>query len=353
VREVRLVRAADLDLRADDRGTTRVWLALEALQVTGSFHVRGALVALERCAKEGIRRVVAPSAGNHGIAVAYAACVLGLSATIVVPGGVARTKRERIERYGAELIVAKSDRYADVDDLARQTSAASGSAFVPPSDGEDLALGNGASLGIEIVRRFGRVPERVVVPLVDGGLATGLAIGLAAEASRPVERIVWGVQPEARWATGAWLEDGGPQDHIDTDAPTLAEELGRGLSVDSMADARAVIAGIMVAPEAHIGGAMAYAYRDMGMSLEGSAAIALAPVLFGLPPHVRCGDVVVVLTARNVDPERLEAALSGGSIAPGPAAPAQTRRSSGAPDRSRRQAAQRASFVGPDASGRS
>jgi threonine dehydratase len=73
----------------------------------------------------------------------------------------------------------------------------------------------------------------------------------------------------------------------------------------------------MVAAEAHIGGAMAYAYRDMGFALEGSAAIALAPVLSGLPPHVRSGDVVVLLTARNVDPERLTAALAGASMAPG------------------------------------
>jgi threonine dehydratase len=312
VREVRIIRAPDLDLCADDTGTTRVWLALEALQVTGSFHVRGALVALERCAQENSRHVVAPSAGNHGIAVAYAACVLGLSAPIVVPQGVARTKCERIERYGAQLIIAKSDRYADADELARETSAATRSAFIAPCDDENLALANGASLAIEIVRRLGRVPERVLAPLVDGGLATGLAVGLAAEAASPVERSVWCVQPEARWASGAWLEDGSPLDYIDADAPTLAEELGRGLSAGSLADACAVIAGIMVAPESHIAVAMTYAYREMRLPLEGSAAIALAPVLYGLPPHVCRGDVVVVLTARNVDPERLEAALVGG-----------------------------------------
>jgi threonine dehydratase len=237
-----------------------------------------------------------------------------LSATVVVPRGVARTKRERIERYGAELIIAESDRYADADALARRICGAKGAAFVAPSDDDNLALGNGGSLGVEIVRRLGRVPERVLVPLVDGDLATGLAVGLAAESSQPVERNVWGVQPEARWASGAWLENGGPLEHIDADAPTVAEELGRGLSEGSMADARAVIAGVMVAAEAHICGAMAYAYRHLGFALEGSGAIALAPVLFGLPPHVRSGDVVVLLTARNVDPERLTAALAGASF---------------------------------------
>lgn len=312
LREVRIVRAPDLDLLADDAGTTRVWLALEALQVTGTFHVRGALVALERFLQTNVRHIVAPSAGNHGVAVAYAACMLGLSATIVVPRGVARTKRERIERYGAELVLAESDRYVDADDLARERSAAMGSPLIAPSDDENLALGNGASLAIEIVRRLGRVPECVLTPLVDGGLASGLAVGLASETSRPVARRVWGVQPEARWAGGDWLQGGGPLGHIDPDAPTLADEVGRGLSSGSMADARAVIAGTLIAAEAHIGVAMAYAYREMGFALEGSAAIALAPVLFGLPSQVRCGDVVVVLTARNVDLERLEMALAAG-----------------------------------------
>ena len=70
--------------------------------------------------------------------------------------------------------------------------------------------------------------------------------------------------------------------------------------------ARASVAGVLVVSEEHIGAAMAHAYQDMGLILEGTAAIALAPVLFGLPEAVRGGDLVVVLTGRNVDPERLE-----------------------------------------------
>jgi threonine dehydratase len=86
LREVAVVRAPDLDARADRSAGTRVWLALEALQTTGSFKVRGALVALDRVRE---RRgpdahVVAASAGNHGAGVAYAAGVLGLSATVVL-----------------------------------------------------------------------------------------------------------------------------------------------------------------------------------------------------------------------------------------------------------------------------
>src|SRR5271154_2535261 len=70
VREVPLLRAGELDSRADPLGMTRVWLALEALQVTGSFQVRGALVAMASAfeATGGrARHVVASSMGNHGV----------------------------------------------------------------------------------------------------------------------------------------------------------------------------------------------------------------------------------------------------------------------------------------------
>jgi threonine dehydratase len=55
---------------------------------------------------------------------------------------------------------------------------------------------------------------------------------------------------------------------------------------------------------------MVHAYEDMGLVLEGTAAVALAPVLFGLPDPLRGGDVVVVLTGRNIDPVRLDGVLA-------------------------------------------
>ena len=99
LRELALVRARELDARADRAGATRVWLALENLQVTGSFKVRGALVAIasliERSAGS-TPKIVAASAGNHGAGVAYAARVLGARATVVVPTSAPRAKRDRI-----------------------------------------------------------------------------------------------------------------------------------------------------------------------------------------------------------------------------------------------------------------
>ena len=222
LREVPLVRAAELDARADPSGGTRVWLALEALQVTGSFQVRGALVAVEAAAKAH-RRVIAPSVGNHGVAVAYASFLLGVPATVVVPSCIARTKREKIERYGAELVVASSERYEAALAIAKEIAAEQDAMLI--AAGQDAAniVGNGCSLGFEIIRCLGGVPERALAPFGDGGLATGLAWALRSEVVGEAERGVWGVESEAYCTMAASLECGRAVTASDAPGTTLAE----------------------------------------------------------------------------------------------------------------------------------
>jgi threonine dehydratase len=321
LREVPVLRAAELDARADPSGSTRIWLALEALQVTGSFKVRGALCALDRARSRGrARPVVAASAGNHGAGVAYAALTLGLDATVVVPRTAPRSKRDKIAAWGAELVVAPSDHYDDAEALAKEIAAKRGCTFVSPYDDVDVVLGNGASLGFEIVRALGGVPERTLVPFGGGGLATGVSWALWAEqveqadppdpTDRPFERGVWGVQSEAACAMATSLKRGVAVERLAADVRTLAEGLEGGITPDAFARARLAVAGVVVATEAHIASAMAHAYREMGLVLEGSAAVALVPVLYGLPEELRGGDLVVVLTGRNVDRDRLEEVLA-------------------------------------------
>ena len=305
LREVPIIRASDLDTRADPSGATRIWLALEALQVTGSFKVRGALVALDANRPKG--QVVAASAGNHGAAVSYAGNVLGVPVTVCVPRTAPRAKRDKIEQYGAKLVVAASDHYDDAESLAKELAATQGAAFLSPYDDVDVVLGNGVSLGFEIVSGLAGIPERVLVPFGGGGLATGLAWAMQAEGGDASERNVWGVQSEASCAMAMSLERGVAVQRLETGGTTLAEGLEGGISTDGFARASAAVAGVVVTSEGQIAKAMSYAHHGMGLVLEGSAATALVPVLFGLPEAVRGGDVLVVLTGRNVDRERLDA----------------------------------------------
>ncbi|TME96712.1 MAG: pyridoxal-phosphate dependent enzyme, partial [Chloroflexi bacterium] len=84
-----------------------VYLKLENLQKTGAFKIRGALHALLRKdARERANGVVTASAGNHGQGVAYAAQLLGVPATIVLPHGVPLAKLTAIQRTGAEAVLS-------------------------------------------------------------------------------------------------------------------------------------------------------------------------------------------------------------------------------------------------------
>jgi threonine dehydratase len=294
---------------ADGRAHARVWVALELLQVTGSFKVRGALLAMSRLASKGETRVVAASAGNHGAGVAYAARALGLHATIVVPKGAPETKRARIASYGAELVVSPSEGYDAAEREAIALAAERGLPFLSPYDDVAVLAGNGASLGYEIAAALGRSPAVVLAPFGGGGLATGLACALP-------ESRVWGAQSEASPAFARSLERGSAVESLDPE-PTLADGLEGGISKRAFARARAVVSGVVVVGEAAIGAAMAAAYRSLGVTIEGSAAAALAPLLDELPQELRPsegGDLVVVLTGRNVDRARLDAVVEQNRI---------------------------------------
>ena len=77
-------------------------LKLESMQPTGSFKVRGALIALSRLAPG--QGVVTASAGSHGLGVVYATKVLGREATVVVPERASEAKVRSLRRFSARLI---------------------------------------------------------------------------------------------------------------------------------------------------------------------------------------------------------------------------------------------------------
>jgi threonine dehydratase len=304
-----LLRVPDLDRTADPTGRTRVWLALESLQVTGSFKVRGALTALAD-AKERLgagARIVAASAGNHGAGVAYAARALGLAATIVMPADAPEAKRARVLGYGAELVRCPSPYYDDAEAHGRELAARTGALFVSPYEDDLVAAGNGGSLGFEVARALGRKPDILLCPFGGGGLASGLAWAL--DAPDDPSRRVWGVQSEASPAMALSLTKGAAVTRLEGDAETLAEGLEGGISEAGFARARGSVAGVIVVSESDLGRAMSYGLRELGLVLEGSAATALAPLLLGLPSELPVAhegqDCVALLTGRNVDRERL------------------------------------------------
>src|ERR1700689_1177513 len=124
-----------------------VFLKCENLQRTGSFKARGGYFRISRLSEEErARGVVAASAGNHAQGVAFAAELLGVKATVIMPEGAQLPKIEATRGYGADIIM----RGATVDDAveyAREYAAESGAVFIHPFDHPDIVAGQG-TLGL-------------------------------------------------------------------------------------------------------------------------------------------------------------------------------------------------------------
>jgi threonine dehydratase len=167
-----------------------LWLKPEMLQRGGAFKFRGAYTFLSRLSSEArARGVIAPSSGNHAQAVALAARLFGVSATVVMPTTVTAAKRGGAERLGARVVLAGTTT-ADRMGRAMELVDSEGLTLVPPYDDLTIIAGQGTA-GLEIAEDCPDV-DTVLVPVGGGGLSAGVATAI--KALVPNARVV-GVEP--------------------------------------------------------------------------------------------------------------------------------------------------------------
>ena len=178
--------------QVDERTGAQVYFKCENFQRTGAFKFRGAFNALSHfSAAQKSRGVVAFSSGNHAQAVALAARLLGMQATIVMPRDAPAGKLAATRDYGAELVLY--DRHGgDRDAIARQLVEERGATLVPPFDHPDVIAGQGTAAK-ELIEEAGAL-DFLYVCVGGGGLISGCA--LAAAALAPGCKVI-GVEPEA------------------------------------------------------------------------------------------------------------------------------------------------------------
>jgi threonine dehydratase len=279
-----------------------VVLKLETMQPTGSFKVRGALVAVARAlARDRETPLVAASAGNHGLGVAFAATKYGARATVVVPENASAVKVAALSQFDVRLL-ARGTSYDEAETHAL-TLAKRGSTFVSPYNDPDTIAGQG-TVALEL---FDQAPEvrMIVVPIGGGGLSSG--VGLAATL-HPGVRVV-GVQAAASPAILAALDDGGATPIVV--GPTLADGLAGNIEAGSVTIdlVRRYVADIVTVSENEIADAIRFLAREHGLVVEGSAAVGVAALLQGRVA-LDGGTTAVVLTGRNIAPKLLAEVLS-------------------------------------------
>ena len=176
----------------ESRFGVSVCLKPEMLQRGGAFKFRGAywfcLAAL--APEQRAKGLVAPSSGNHGQAVALAARLFGVPATVVMPTTATRAKREGAERLGARVILEGTTTRRSNGQGVWKSAQREGATLVPPFDDSTIIAGQG-TIGLEIVEDLPDV-ELVLVPVGGGGLSAGVAA--AVKLAAPAARVI-GVEP--------------------------------------------------------------------------------------------------------------------------------------------------------------
>jgi len=181
----------------------RVHVKLENLQMTGSFKERGAANLLAQLSiSERRRGVIAASAGNHGLAVAFHAARLGIAAVIVMPIWAPLIKVMAARRHGAEVVL-HGDGYDEAFARAKEIEAERNLVFVHPFDDPRIIAGQG-TIGLELLEQQPEL-DAVIVPVGGGGLIGGIA--LAVKERRPGVQVI-GVQAEEIPAMKAALAAG-------------------------------------------------------------------------------------------------------------------------------------------------
>lgn len=274
----------------------------EMLQRGGAFKFRGAYTYLARlAAAERARGVVTASSGNHGQAVALAARLFGVTATIVMPTTVPRAKRDGAVRLGARCVyegVTSAERMA----RAVAIQEAEGLTMVPPFDDETIIAGQG-TLGLEIAEDLPEVGT-VLVPIGGGGLSAGVATAIKLLAPRA--RVI-GVEPEGSPKYSRACAAGEPVT-IRANPSGLADGLlAVRVGVRNFAHLQRHLDDVVTVPDASLPAAMRLILDRMKLVAEPSGAITVAALLDGRVRTV--GPTVCVLSGGNIEYDGLRTLL--------------------------------------------
>lgn len=284
----------------------QVHLKCENLQRMGAFKFRGAYNALSRL-DEAARAagVVAFSSGNHAQAVALAAQLLGIPATIVMPTDAPQIKLTATKGYGAQVVTY--DRHTeDRAEIARELAARDGRTVIPPFDNAHIAAGQGTT-ALELMQD---VPDLdvVIAPLGGGGLLSGSAI--AARGIRPTARV-FGAEP-ATGDDGKQSFDAGHIVHI-----PVPDTLADGAQTTALGELtfpiiRELVEDIVRVTDEELVDAMRSLAHTCKLVVEPTGALALAAART-LAPTMQGAKVGVILSGGNVDLGRYAALISRGA----------------------------------------
>ena len=284
---------------------------LDYLQRTGSFKERGArnaLLQLSPAQRES--GVIAASAGNHALGIAYHSALLGIPVTVVMPRFAPLVKVSNCRHLGATVMLHGAD-LAEARVEAERIAARDGLTFIHPFDNAHVMAGQG-TIALEILEQTPEV-QAIVAPVGGGGLLAG--IGTVVEARKPDVKII-GVEPVHAACLTAALAAGHPV------PVTLSSTLADGLAVTQAGALafdvlRRVVDQVVTVDEAAIALAVLRLIELEKSVVEGAGAAPLAAFLAGRLDTLKGKNVVLVLCGGNIDLTMLDRVIEIGLVADG------------------------------------
>ncbi|HTL96698.1 MAG TPA: threonine/serine dehydratase [Gemmatimonadaceae bacterium] len=273
---------------------TRVFLKLELFQYTGTFKARGALLNAMALSNEAKNvGVTAVSAGNHAIAVAFAARLVGTTAKVVMTKAANPTRVALCRAYGAEVVLANGVHQAF--DTVKRIETDEGRTFIHPFESELTVLGT-STVGFEWCRQAEDL-DAVIVPIGGGGLIAGIAC--AVEQMQPRCKI-FGVEPQGADGMHRSFAAGSPQSIEKVD--TIADSLGAPYVLPyTFGIARRFVEEIVLVSDEQMQRAMGLLFADMKLGVEPAGAAATAAVCGPLRERLAGQRVGVIVCGSNID----------------------------------------------------
>ncbi len=286
----------------------RIFCKLDNFQRTGSFKERGARNALLRlAAPRRARGVVAASAGNHALGLAYHGKLLGVPVTVVMPHYAPLIKITTCQRLGARVLIHGHD-FAEARAEADRLVATEGLTYIHGFDDPHIIAGQG-TLALELLQQAPDL-DAIVCPVGGGGLIAGVAV--AVKALRPRIRVI-GVESRATGNFAAALRNGKP-----TRVPrraTLADGLATlVVGANAFALARSRVDEVVAVGEDAIALAILRMLELEKTVVEGAAAVPLAAMMSGQLPRLAGKRVALVVGGGNIDPAILSRVIEKGLV---------------------------------------
>ncbi len=289
----------------------QVFCKLDNFQRTGSFKERGARNALMLLsAAERRRGVIAASAGNHALGLAYHGRLLRVPVTVVMPVHAPLIKITSCEQLGARVVLTGAD-FPSARTAAGEMAKRERLTYIHGFDDDAIIAGQG-TLALEILDQVPRL-DAIIAPVGGGGLMAGVAI--AVKALRPGVEVI-GVESASSASFTAALKAGEPK--AIPRRPTLADGLAVfKVGANAFALARPHVDRVVTVAEDWIALAILRMVELEKTVVEGAAAAPLAALMAGRVPGLEGKRVALVVSGGNIDPAVLSRVIEKGLVADG------------------------------------